>query len=87
MVEREGDKITVYVNDQFLTTISDSTYSGTSSEVGLFSQTLDQKPIAARFDNFIVKQLSGVTITAPSQNAVISTELTGQGAGGIRLER
>jgi len=86
-LEREGDKASIYVNDQFLTTFSDSTYSGTSSEVGLFAQTFAQQPIAARFDYFLVKQLPGFTTTALSQNAALSTELTGQGAGGIRLDR
>jgi len=86
-VEREGEKITVYVNDQVLNTTNDSTLTGTSSEVGLFAQTLNEEPIKARFDNFIVKQIPSTTTTVLSQNTVLPDEPTGQGGDGIKLQR
>jgi hypothetical protein len=65
-VDRAGDQITVYVNDQLLTSISDDAYSGISNEVGLFAQSSTQVPVAMRFDNFTVSHLevtSGRTTT------------------------
>jgi hypothetical protein len=69
---------------------------GTSTPLGIYNpvtrvgsapQNLDEQPMVARIDNFVVKHMSGVTITTPAQNAVLPTELTGQAEGGIRLER
>ncbi len=87
-VEREGAKIAVYVNGQLLTTTTDSTLTGTSSEVGLFAQTLNEEPVEARFDYFVVKHLlPGTTTTMLSQNNVLRNDLVGEGVGAIEFER
>ena len=66
-VERYGEDINLYINGQFLVSTSDGSYSGTNSEVGLFAQTLDEIPMAVRFDNFIVIGVNVVT-SERSQN-------------------
>lgn len=66
-VERYGEDINLYINDQFLVSTSDGSYSGTNSEVGLFAQTLEEIPIVVRFDNFLVSGVNGVT-SERSQN-------------------
>jgi len=80
-VDRSGDQIAVYVNDQWLTTLSDNTYFGSSNEVGLFGQSSTTLPVAMRFDNFIVSSLGTSTDHKLSSfnesSAVLSTE--GQG--------
>lgn len=97
-VERAGDKIAVYANNQLLATTNDNTFTGTFSEVGLFAQTLNEEPIEARFDNFVVKQIPGYTHTylpilfksgasVLSPNTALPNELTGQGAGWLMPER
>ncbi len=80
-VDRTGDQITVYVNDQLLTSLSDNTHSGSSNEVGLFAQSSTSVPVVMRFDNFTVSYLEATTdrsLTSVVENpAVLSTE--GQG--------
>jgi hypothetical protein len=56
-VDRNGDEISVYVNEQYLTSLTDAKYSSSSNEVGLFAQSSTDVPVAMRFDNFEVRFL------------------------------
>jgi hypothetical protein len=80
-VDRNGEQISVYVNDQLLISLSDNTYFGSSNEVGLFAQSSDSVPATMHFDNFTVSYLGATTdqrLTSLVENpAVLSTE--GQG--------
>jgi len=52
-IERVGVQIKAYANDQLLTTLSDSTYTG-YRRVGLITTSYNQPNVDARFDNFVM---------------------------------
>ena len=82
-VDRIGDQIAVYVNDQLLTSLADNTYVGISNEVGLFSQSSTAVPSTMRFDNFTVSHLEATTdrsLTSLAEYpAVLPAEAEGKG--------
>jgi hypothetical protein len=55
-VERGGSQISVYVNDQFLTTVDDNQYTGLVG-MGLYIDS-GNMPATGRFDNFRVQMLA-----------------------------
>ena len=69
-VERNGSQIKAYANDQLLTSISDSSYTGLS-QVGLLVSSYGS-PVDVRFDNFLV------TCTGDTSSAV-ATKSSGAG--------
>jgi len=84
-IERVGAQIKAYANDQLLTTLSDSTYTGVR-HVGLFVTSYSQPNVDARFDNFVMcapgcsgaASLGGAGVT--SQGTVNPTTRSSAGA-------
>ena len=52
-VTRDGTKIKLYVNGHYLTTYTDSTYTG-SRQVGIFGRSTSESPVWLRYDDFTV---------------------------------
>ncbi len=86
-VERKDENISIYINGHFLISVDDSTYKGTFGEVGLFAQTLDETPIAVRFDDFLVMGLAGINSARGRIVTGSSIILIGGGEGTIHQSR
>jgi hypothetical protein len=67
-VEHSGNRITIFVNGQHLTAVTDSAYTG-CLQVGLFASTdpvASDVPAAVRYDNFQIRQLgTGASMEDP----------------------
>ena len=61
-VVRNGPQISLYVNGQFLTTVSDSSFTG-NLRVGLAASAYDQGNVDARFDSFCACLLGTPAVT------------------------
>ena len=85
-VDRSGDQITVYVNDQLLTSLVDGTHTGDSNEVGLFTQSDTSVPVAMRFDNFTVSRLAAPDTQRASDFSKNPAVLSSEGQGFFTLE-
>jgi hypothetical protein len=86
-VERYGEAINLYINDQFLVSTSDGSYSGTNSEVGLFAQTLEEISMAVRFDNFLVVGVSAAASERSQNTEETDVILIGKGQSAIYHRR
>ena len=53
-VTREGSQITLYVNDHYLDSYSDSTYIGGTRRVGVYAGSGSTSPVWLRYDDFTV---------------------------------
>ncbi len=51
-VEREGSLIRLYLNDQLLTTVNDTTLIGPNLGVGVYARSYSQPNLDVRWDNF-----------------------------------
>jgi len=51
-VEREGSAIHLYLNDQLLTTVNDTTLIGPNLGVGVYTRSYSQPNVDVRWDNF-----------------------------------
>jgi len=58
-VEREGSAIHLYLNDQLLTTVNDTTLIGPNLGVGVYTRSYSQPNVDVRWDNFAAYPLGG----------------------------
>jgi hypothetical protein len=73
-VIRDGSQIKAYVNDHYLTTVTDSDYTG-SRRVGLFARTYSGTNVDARFDNFRIDfNTTGTSALGGVESAVAGSE-------------
>ena len=85
-VDRMGGQITVYVNDQPLTSLVDGTYTSVLNEVGLFSQSDTNVPVEMRFDNFTISRLATTDTQRALYFAMNPAVLSSEGQGFFGLE-
>lgn len=75
-VERDGEQIDIYVNGRHLATANDVGFNG-NNEVGLFAESDDSNPAAARYDDFRVWCSNpGTTTSAERQSTQVATSAT-----------
>jgi hypothetical protein len=60
-VGRTGDYISLQVNDWFLTTVNDGTYTGMELSGGMYVESTSVVPLTTRFDNFEIRQYGATT--------------------------
>jgi hypothetical protein len=82
-VERVGEQIDVYANGQFLATVNDGTYHGSSDEAGLFAQSENVVPVSMRYDNFRVDRLSASTARPEMLQVTRPARSVSEGAAGF----
>ena len=78
-----GEQIDVYANGQFLATVNDGTYQGSSDEAGLFAQSEDFVPVSMRYDNFRVDRLSASTARPEMLQVTRPAGSVSEGAAGF----
>jgi hypothetical protein len=83
-VERSGNQLTVYANGNWLAAATDDAYTGTL-QVGLYAESGESVPVAARYDNVLITRLgSGMILGAAVQS---KSEARAKLGGGIELLR
>jgi YVTN family beta-propeller protein len=75
-VERDGAEIRLYANDVLLASLSDSSYLG-NLLVGLYVESGDSVPVAARYDNFVFRQLPPSGLAVQAQPGPLDTVVPG----------
>jgi hypothetical protein len=86
-VERVGEQIDVYANGQFLASVNDGTYHGSSDEAGLFAQSDSDVPMSVRYDNFRVDRLSASTARPEMLRLTRPDGSASEGSAGFIPER
>jgi hypothetical protein len=86
-VERVGEQIDVYANGQFLASVNDGTYHGSSDEAGVFAQSDSDVPMSVRYDNFRVDRLSASTTRPEMLRLTRPDGSASEGSAGFIPER
>jgi hypothetical protein len=79
-LERSGSQLTIYANGDPLATRTDGTYTG-ALRVGLYAEVDESAPVATRYDNLLITQLSNGLATG--RGALPGSETWTEGHGRI----